>query len=177
MRGRGRQGGERWSRNLQVVAPVTLGVRLKVRWLLLGLWAAVVFVTSCFHIPTKVFVQGVIRHSGGRVQQAEFNSFWREWWWLFVKGYHVLEFAILCGLLIWCLKPPLGSARAVIWAVLIAFLYACSDEWHQTFVRDRGGRWTDVAIDMIGITAVVGAWSIARPKHPKCLPGPDIPEQ
>ena len=35
-------------------------------------------------------------------------------------------------------------------SLIIAFLYACSDEYHQTFVRDRGGQFRDVLIDTFG---------------------------
>ena len=35
-------------------------------------------------------------------------------------------------------------------AVLWSFLYACSDEWHQTFVPERAGRWSDLRFDAAG---------------------------
>ena len=36
-------------------------------------------------------------------------------------------------------------------AVLIALLYAASDEWHQTMVRGRSGQPTDWLIDAAGV--------------------------
>jgi VanZ family protein len=41
----------------------------------------------------------------------------------------------------------------------ICALFAIADEYHQTFVPGRGGTWTDVAIDGIGIViAALLAW-------------------
>lgn len=40
----------------------------------------------------------------------------------------------------------LAGAAALLWA----FLYACTDEWHQTFVSGRAGRFSDVLIDSSG---------------------------
>ena len=45
-------------------------------------------------------------------------------------------------------KSRLG--KAVAFAFVWGFLYACSDEWHQTFVSERAGLFTDVLIDSIG---------------------------
>jgi len=39
---------------------------------------------------------------------------------------------------------------AFLLAMLICFLYACSDEYHQTFVNGRNGCLTDVGKDTIG---------------------------
>lgn len=36
----------------------------------------------------------------------------------------------------------------------VCFLYACSDEWHQTFVSQRTGQFSDVLIDTLG--ALIG---------------------
>ena len=35
-------------------------------------------------------------------------------------------------------------------ASLWSFLYACSDEWHQTFVPERAGRLSDLRFDAAG---------------------------
>ncbi len=39
-----------------------------------------------------------------------------------------------------------------LWCEGISILYACSDEYHQVFVPERSGQFTDVLIDSIGIT-------------------------
>jgi VanZ family protein len=47
--------------------------------------------------------------------------------------------------------------------VLLAFAYACSDEYHQTFVDGRTGTVRDVGIDTIGIAIAVGIALYVRP--------------
>lgn len=39
---------------------------------------------------------------------------------------------------------------ASVYAALWSFLYACSDEWHQTFVPERAGRLSDLRFDSAG---------------------------
>lgn len=56
---------------------------------------------------------------------------------------HATEYAILA--LLWF--GALGSKPQ---AVVIAFLYACTDEFHQLFVPGRAGLFTDVLIDTSG---------------------------
>jgi VanZ family protein len=74
--------------------------------------------------------------------------------WVVRKGAHVTEYAILAGLC-WralgggkagepALKPRFGLA------LLICALYAATDEYHQSFVKDRGPSVTDVGIDTFG---------------------------
>lgn len=48
--------------------------------------------------------------------------------------------------------------NALSFGLLLGFLYACSDEWHQTFVPGRSGSLSDVCIDSIGV--LLGAVSV-----------------
>ena len=67
---------------------------------------------------------------------------------------HATEYAILA--LLWF--GALGSKPQ---AVVIAFLYACTDEFHQLFVPGRAGLFTDVLIDTSGaLAAMIIAWLI-----------------
>ena len=40
--------------------------------------------------------------------------------------------------------------KSVLASSVWSFLYACSDEWHQTFVPERAGRITDLRFDAAG---------------------------
>ncbi len=40
--------------------------------------------------------------------------------------------------------------KAMLFSLIICFLYACGDEYHQTFVVGRTGQFSDVLIDMFG---------------------------
>ena len=65
---------------------------------------------------------------------------------------HMTEYAIL-GFLVYAMFYAYGfkGRRRFLLAVILAVLYAASDEIHQVFVPGRTGRFTDVLIDSIGI--------------------------
>src|ERR671931_692280 len=72
-------------------------------------------------------------------------------WWvvIFRKFGHVSGYALLTALWWWALRPL--TRRPLLIAVGIAFAYACTDEFHQTFVHGRTGTPVDVGIDSIGM--------------------------
>ena len=53
----------------------------------------------------------------------------------------------------------------------LCFLYACTDEWHQTFVSGRYGCFSDVLVDsagsMIGLVLVLAVGTILQAKRNK----------
>jgi VanZ family protein len=49
----------------------------------------------------------------------------------------------------------LSRKKQVGFSVLLCFVYACSDEWHQSFVAGRGPSFTDVLIDTAGAAVAV----------------------
>jgi VanZ family protein len=65
---------------------------------------------------------------------------------------HFSEYALLTALWIWALAPALGG-RAYAAAAAISFLYAISDEYHQSFVPGRDADPLDVLVDGLGIAA------------------------
>jgi hypothetical protein len=111
----------------------------------------VIFLSSCTLVTTGQLSAGVAKAG---VSAATFSSFWSDWWWVFVKGWHVTEFAVLFLLVARCTRPGL--------AVLLACTYAAADEWHQTIVPGRGGRLTDVLIDCGGVLVGCALLSIWR---------------
>jgi VanZ family protein len=76
-------------------------------------------------------------------------------WWQVVlrKIGHVTGYALLTGLWAWALQGAVR--RPLVWAVFIALAYACTDEFHQTFVRGRDGTPRDVLVDAIGMGIAV----------------------
>jgi VanZ family protein len=79
-------------------------------------------------------------------------------WWVVVarKLGHVTGYALLTALWAWALQGVVR--RPVLVAVGIALAYACTDEFHQTFVRGREGTPRDIAIDAVGMA--IAAWLI-----------------
>lgn len=114
------------------------------RWLAVVAWMAVIFTLSAQpHLP--------------RLPQPLADV-------LLKKTAHFLEYGLLATLL-W---RALGWGRQVWgWAWLLAVLYACTDEWHQSFVPGRQPSPWDVLIDAGGAaTLLLVVWMIARRRGP-----------
>ncbi len=126
------------------------------RWLpvFLGIWLGLIFGTSCTVIRPHEFFLIVQNLTGaGPVVMEGFAAFWGVAWFMIVKGWHFLEFAIL---MILCVKTVAWregrtTPRTLTGSALFCMLFAVTDEWHQTFVPDRYGSGQDVLIDCLGV--------------------------
>jgi len=80
------------------------------------------------------------------------------------KGAHMTEYAVLGILLMETVysfrfdkrrkrkgKRKKGFSRQTFLSLLIGFAYACSDEYHQTYVASRSGQLSDVLVDTSGL--------------------------
>lgn len=77
----------------------------------------------------------------------------RAWWdYPLRKGAHMAEFAVLAYLWVRALSGSTTWPRKkIFWiAFVLTFLYACSDEFHQSFVPGRVMSPKDVLIDTLG---------------------------
>lgn len=80
---------------------------------------------------------------------------------LFWKSLHLAEYAVLTGLLWRAFARGVSSKiEPSAWSFAISFLFAASDEFHQTFVPGREGTFVDVVIDSVG--AMLALWAIWR---------------
>jgi len=85
------------------------------------------------------------------------------------KSAHLTEYAIL-ALLVWRARrqPARGERRPwhradACFAFAVAALFAATDEWHQSFVPSREGRFVDVLIDSTGaFLGLLACWSFGR---------------
>jgi VanZ family protein len=67
------------------------------------------------------------------------------------KSAHFLEYTILYLLSINLISKYRKSNKITyIYSLILVFLYACTDEFHQLFVQGRSGKFTDVYIDSLG---------------------------
>jgi VanZ family protein len=74
---------------------------------------------------------------------------------------HFLEFAVLALLFLRALRGTRSPTRQQLaWAFALTVLYAITDEYHQTFIPGRAGRWEDVVIDASG--ALLALWLCFR---------------
>ena len=76
-------------------------------------------------------------------------------WDLIVKkGGHMLGYALLAAAYLYALAGRKMSRTQLFYSLILAILYACSDEWHQKFTPGRTSSVRDVLIDTTG--AIVG---------------------
>lgn len=83
---------------------------------------------------------------------------------------HVIEYSIL-GVLIYraFIQEKIGKKEAIVYAIIIAFFYGITDEFHQNFTPTRTPRLRDVIIDTIGATVgILIVWKLL-PRLPKKL--------
>jgi VanZ family protein len=81
------------------------------------------------------------------------------------KGAHFLFYAVLGLGFLRGIRGDGPIARGTLMlAVLLTVVYAAGDEYHQTFVPGREGKWQDVAIDAAGasIALLLRYWSRLR---------------
>ena len=85
------------------------------------------------------------------------------WHFYIRKSGHVVGYAMLSWLLFRAWRATLPAAASVRWklrwariAILGTALVATLDEWHQSFIPSRTGRWQDVVLDTsAGIAAQI----------------------
>ena len=78
-----------------------------------------------------------------------------EHWHFFIrKGGHVVGYAILSILAFRAWRETFPARGSPLWtvrwsaiAIIMTALVAGLDEWHQTFIPSRTGRWQDVVLD------------------------------
>jgi VanZ family protein len=78
------------------------------------------------------------------------------------KLLHFGEYALLCFLWWRPLRTAMPDRRAALVALVVASLYAATDEFHQSFVEGRNGSPLDWAIDTAGAAAAAFAVSARR---------------
>ena len=71
---------------------------------------------------------------------------------------HLFVFGVLARLLARALTgSTLWSWKKIFaWSLILSTLYACSDEYHQSFVPGRGSSWVDIGIDALGAWFALG---------------------
>jgi len=110
--------------------------------IILNLWLPVVFWMVFIFILSSIQVGSA----------SEF--YWKDF--IVKKTAHLIEYGVLATLLCRGLKGSKIMTKKAMWyAILISFLYAITDEFHQSFTPGRGPAVRDVFIDLIGATIFI----------------------
>lgn len=104
-------------------------------WLPALLWMGLIYFLSSFH----------------KLQASPVG--WQDF--IVRKTAHFMEFAFLSILFFRGFKgtTKFPDKKRYLWSLLLAVSYALSDEFHQTFVNGRSGRFFDFGVDSFGALA------------------------
>lgn len=122
----------------------------KIKWILVIAWMIVIFIFSSqsgdVSDENSKFVMYIFNLLGINLDSllGTLANF------IVRKLAHFTEYFILYMLLYNALKESFDFKKALLFSLAGVFIYACSDEFHQSFVPDRGPSFRDVLIDTSG---------------------------
>ena len=130
-------------------------------WIAAILWLIVISIESSTYLSshnTSKFLYPLLHFLFG-IDHASFEP----WHYLIRKAGHVLGYGLLSILLFRAWRETLPSSDQQPWrlrwasiAILGTLLVASLDEWHQSYLASRTGRWQDVVLDTsAGVVAQV----------------------
>lgn len=124
-------------------------IRMIIRWVLVGVWAALIFYMSSKTSSGINADMGLISSIAQYAKALQAN--------LFGTGIdiispfaHFCEYMLLAMLLANALRTRLPLSKAVLVAIVIASAYGVTDEFHQYFVPERMCDPLDWLVDTIG---------------------------
>lgn len=142
-------------------------------WIAAGLWLIVIAIESTAMLSaanTSRFLFPLL-HFLFRLDREHFEV----WHFYIRKSGHVIGYATLSVLLFRAWRATLPAMSDTQWmarwaaiALLGTVLVASLDEWHQSFIPSRTGRWQDVVIDTCGGMAaqiLIFIWFRVREKE------------
>lgn len=126
------------------------------KWILLLLWMLIIFLFSnqphsgtTTHNMIKTYVS-----SNDLVTTLNF---------IIRKSAHVMEYLILFLLTHSLLKEyQTNSKKIIVLSLIFCFLYACSDEYHQSLVPGRTSQFKDVIIDITTPTLITSIYLLSK---------------
>ncbi len=93
-------------------------------------------------IPAIIWMCVIFYFSSRQTTGIGGDSYWYRF--LILKTFHLVEYAVLFFLINFAVNKKTTS-------ILISYLYAVSDEFHQSFTPGRMPKFTDTLIDLLGI--------------------------
>lgn len=93
-------------------------------------------------IPAIIWMCVIFYFSSRQTTGIGGDSYWYRF--IILKTFHLIEYAILFILVNFAFNINFTS-------ILVSYLYAISDEIHQSFTPGRTPKFTDTLIDLLGI--------------------------
>lgn len=121
-----------------------------IAWILMILWMAFIFFMSNQVGEVSSKQSGFVVNLFSMLGIDLNSSFGEMSTYIIRKGAHFTEYMILYFLAYNLLRLYINKKKAYFYALVIVFVYACSDEFHQLFVEGRSGQFKDVLIDTSG---------------------------
>lgn len=75
------------------------------------------------------------------------------------KAAHMFLYAVLSILIFIGIYNGKNNLNSIKISLIVCFLYACSDEFHQLFIKGRSAEFRDVLVDFTG--AIIGVFIIS----------------
>lgn len=122
----------------------------KIKWLLVIVWMAVIFILSSQPGDASEETSQFVIYIFNLLGLDLYGFFGTLAQFIVRKCAHFTAYFILYMFLYNALRKSLSFKKALWLSMLGAFLYACSDEFHQSFVPGRGPAIRDVMIDSAG---------------------------
>ena len=126
------------------------------KFLALSLWMAVIFFLSHQNGHDSSETSGILLELLKLLGIGPGSSVQGALSYLVRKAGHFTEYLILAIFFLRTRKGRGSSGRSALYALLFVFLYASSDEFHQSFIPGRGPAFSDVLIDTAGgLTGII----------------------
>lgn len=135
-------------------------------WILVILWAGLIFIMSSMDTnesngKSKTIINEVVKKSVETTNglsitdkcpsENKMEQVIEKLNYPLRKVAHASEYFIFTILILIALKNSgVKKNKKFIIALIICFIYACTDEYHQTFVNGRTGQFSDTLIDTLG---------------------------
>ena len=144
-----------------------LNYKILISWILVILWMITIFYLSSMNsevsnnkskttintvVTTSIETTNNIGITNKDISKDKVNSIVNILNKPLRKCMHSIVYFVLVILLINAFyNTNIRNYKAYIFSIIISFIYACTDEYHQLFVLGRTGQFTDVLIDTIGV--------------------------
>ena len=137
-----------------------MSIQLLITLLLIIIWCLVIFNFSNMSGKesqgksrelTEKLVKTIFKIINKKVKEEKMNKIVDTLNGILRKCMHASEYFVLGVLIYYCCKIlEIESWTRVVIPIVLSFIYACSDEFHQLFIDGRSCRFTDVLIDTAG---------------------------